>query len=131
MPHMAPMTGPMAPPNDATVGDRILVNGRFAPYLNVDTHRYRLRLLNTSPFTSYDFALSDGRPFVQVGTGNGLLPEAVVRQDILLGPAQRADVDRRLPRRAGHGRRPAERPADQRTAPARPARRRRRSCSSG
>jgi FtsP/CotA-like multicopper oxidase with cupredoxin domain/plastocyanin len=92
MPHMAPMMGPMAPPNDATVGDHILVNGRFAPYLNVDTHRYRLRLLNTSPFTSYDFTLSDGRPFVQVGTGNGLLPRAVVRQDILLGPAQRADV---------------------------------------
>ncbi|HEX4699968.1 MAG TPA: multicopper oxidase domain-containing protein, partial [Actinomycetes bacterium] len=86
MPHMAPMMGPMAPPNDATVGDHILVNGRFAPYLNVDTHRYRLRLLNTSPFTSYDFTLSDGRPFVQVGTGNGLLPRAVVRQDILLGP---------------------------------------------
>ena len=74
MSHMTPMTGPMAPPNDATVGDRILVNGRYAPYLNVATHRYRLRLLNTSPFTTYDFALSDGRPFVQVGTGNGLLP---------------------------------------------------------
>ena len=86
------MTGPMAPPDDATVGDRILVNGRYAPYLDVDTHRYRLRLLNTSPFTTYDFTLSDGRPFVQVGTGNGLLPKAVVRQDILLGPAQRADV---------------------------------------
>ena len=86
------MTGPMAPPDDSTVGDRILVNGRYAPYLDVDTHRYRLRLLNASPFTTYDFALSDGRPFVQVGTGNGLLPKAVVRQDILLGPAQRADV---------------------------------------
>jgi spore coat protein A len=92
MAHMAPMTGPMAPPDDATVGDRILVNGRFAPYLDVATHRYRLRLLNSSPFTTYDFALSDGRPFVQIGTGNGLLPKPVVRQDILLGPAQRADV---------------------------------------
>ncbi len=92
MSHMAPMAGPMAPPNDATVGDRILVNGRFAPYLDVATHRYRLRLLNSSPFTAYDFTLSDGRPFVQIGSGNGLLPKAVVRQDILLGPAQRADV---------------------------------------
>jgi FtsP/CotA-like multicopper oxidase with cupredoxin domain len=92
MSHRMPLTGPMAPPNDASVGDRILVNGRYSPYLEVDTHRYRLRLLNTSPFTTYDFTLSDGRPFVQVGTGNGLLPKAVVRQDILLGPAQRADV---------------------------------------
>jgi spore coat protein A len=86
------MTGPDAPPNDGTVGDHILVNGRYAPYFNVAAHRYRLRLLNTSPFTTYNFALSDGHPFVQVGTGNGLLPKAVVRQSILLGPAQRVDV---------------------------------------
>jgi spore coat protein A len=92
MSHMAPMTGPMAPPDDASVGDRILVNGRYAPYVDVGTHKYRLRLLNTSPFTTYDFTLSNGRPFVQIGTGNGLLPRAVVRQDILLGPAQRVDV---------------------------------------
>ena len=92
MHHMTPMTGPMAPPDDATVGDRILVNGRYAPFVEVGTHKYRLRLLNTSPFTTYDFTLSDGRPFVQIGTGNGLLPKAVVRQDILLGPAQRVDV---------------------------------------
>src|SRR5947209_16929448 len=53
------MTGPHAPPNDGTVGNNILVNGRYAPYANVATHRYRLRLLNSSPFTTYDFALSD------------------------------------------------------------------------
>jgi spore coat protein A, manganese oxidase len=86
------MTGPHAPPNDAAVGNQILVDGRYAPYLRVATHRYRLRLLNASDYTSYDFALSDGRPFVQIGTGSGLLPKPVVRQDILLGPAQRADV---------------------------------------
>jgi FtsP/CotA-like multicopper oxidase with cupredoxin domain/plastocyanin len=89
---MKGITGPMAPPGDATVGNRILVDGRFAPHLRVAEHRYRLRLVNTSSFTSYDFALSDGRPFVQVGNGSGLLPHPVVRQDILLGPAQRADV---------------------------------------
>ncbi|HWC33434.1 MAG TPA: multicopper oxidase domain-containing protein [Mycobacteriales bacterium] len=86
------ITGPAAPPGDGTVGNRILVDGEFAPHLDVDQHRYRLRLLNTSDFTSYDFALSDGKPFVQIGTGSDLLPHPVVRQDILLGPAQRADV---------------------------------------
>src|SRR5437660_12470527 len=86
------LKGQTAPPNDATIGDHVLVNGRYAPYLNVTTHKYRLRLLNSSPFTTYDFALSDGRPFVQIGTGNGLLPRSLVRQDILLGPAQRVDV---------------------------------------
>jgi spore coat protein A len=84
--------GPKAPPNDATVGTRILANGRFAPYLRVSATRYRLRLLNASNFSAYNFALSDGRPFVQIGTGNGLLRRPVVRQNILLGPAQRADV---------------------------------------
>jgi spore coat protein A, manganese oxidase len=75
-----------------TVGTKVLVNGRFAPYKRVKPGLYRLRLLNTSLFSSYDFALSDGRPFVQIGTGSGLLPHPVVRPDILLGPAQRADV---------------------------------------
>jgi FtsP/CotA-like multicopper oxidase with cupredoxin domain len=58
----------------------------------VATHRYRLRLLNASGFSSYDFRFSDGRPMVQVGNGSALLPKPVVRTDILLGPAERADV---------------------------------------
>ncbi|GCD90205.1 multicopper oxidase domain-containing protein [Nocardioides sp. LS1] len=96
--HAATMTddmtfiGPNAPPTDVVIGNRILVNGRFAPYLPVSATRYRLRLLNGSSASAYNFALSDGRPFVQIGTGDGLLPHAVVRQSILLGPAQRADV---------------------------------------
>ncbi|HET6817873.1 MAG TPA: multicopper oxidase domain-containing protein [Mycobacteriales bacterium] len=86
------VTGSKAPPGDGVTGTHILANGRYAPYFRVATHRYRLRLLNGSNFTSYTFQLSDGRPFVQIGTGNGLLPKPVVRQTILLGPAQRADV---------------------------------------
>jgi spore coat protein A len=94
MPRMAGMprltaTDPMTMPS---VGTKVLVNGRFAPYKHVRPGRYRLQILNASPFSSYDFALSDGRPFVQIGTGSGLLPAPVTRQDILLGPAQRADV---------------------------------------
>jgi FtsP/CotA-like multicopper oxidase with cupredoxin domain len=85
-------TGPNAPPDDATVGDTVLVNGRAAPYLAVSATRYRLRLLNSSPFSSYNLTLSDGRPLLQIGTGSGLLPRAVVRPSVLLGPAQRADV---------------------------------------
>ncbi|WP_395656834.1 multicopper oxidase domain-containing protein [Nocardioides sp.] len=85
-------TGPHAPPDDATVGTQILVNGRFAPHLRTSAVHYRLRLLNSSAFSSYNLTLSDGRPFVQIGTGDGLLPAPVVRQSILLGPSQRADV---------------------------------------
>jgi FtsP/CotA-like multicopper oxidase with cupredoxin domain len=94
MPRMAGMTGMAAtdPPTMPSVGSKVLVNGRFAPYKYVRPGRYRLRILNASLFSSYDFALSDGSPFVQVGTGSGLLPHPVTRPDILLGPAQRADV---------------------------------------
>jgi spore coat protein A, manganese oxidase len=80
------------PKQSGTVGDKVLVDGRYAPYLKVAAHQYRLRLLNTSNFSTYNFALSDHQKFVQVGTGSGLLPHPVKRSSILLGPAQRADV---------------------------------------
>ncbi len=94
MPMKTPMPGDLmtTDPASGTVGSKVLVNGRFAPYRRVLPGRYRLQILNASLFSSYDFALSDGRPFVQIGTGSGLLPHPVTRQDILLGPAQRADV---------------------------------------
>ena len=47
---------------------------------------------STRRSSTYDFALSNGQPMTQIGTGSGLLPQPVVRPDITLGPAQRADV---------------------------------------
>jgi spore coat protein A, manganese oxidase len=84
--------GSAAPPGDATVGNTILVDGEYSPHFDVATHRYRLRLLNGSNFQSYDFELSDGESFTQIGAGDSLFPKPVVRKDILLGPSQRADV---------------------------------------
>ena len=84
--------GPYAPPGDATTGTHTLVNGVFQPYAKVGTHRYRLRLLNASSFSTYDFHFSDNRPMVQIGNGSALLPAPVSRTDLLLGPAERADV---------------------------------------
>jgi spore coat protein A len=85
-----------APPNDHTIGDKYLVNGRIAPYLRVSTHHYLLHLLNGSDFTPYDFTLRDqagnALPFAQIGSGDSYFPKPVYRNDILLGPAQRADV---------------------------------------
>jgi spore coat protein A len=88
----SPINGPYAPPGDATTGTRTLVNGVFQPFADVATHRYRLRLLNASGYSSYDFRFSDGRPMVQVGNGSALLAAPVSRTDLLLGPAERADV---------------------------------------
>ncbi|HVT63867.1 MAG TPA: multicopper oxidase domain-containing protein [Mycobacteriales bacterium] len=94
-PFSATSAGPFGantPPGDATVGQDILVNGTYSPHLDVKAQRYRFRLLNASNFSSYDFALSGGMSFTQIGTGDSLLPKPVRRQDIVLGPAQRADV---------------------------------------
>ncbi|HEY3528504.1 MAG TPA: multicopper oxidase domain-containing protein [Nocardioides sp.] len=86
------MTGMSGGPGTETVGDQVLVNGRFLPYKKVRPGLYRLQILNSSLFSSYNFALSDGRSFEQIGTGSGLLPHPVSRKSILLGPAQRTDV---------------------------------------
>lgn len=89
---MSALMGAHKPPNDATVGTTVLVNGEYSPHFDVATHRYRLRILNASNFQSYDFELSDGQSFTQIGSGDSLFPKPVVRKDILLGPSQRADV---------------------------------------
>jgi FtsP/CotA-like multicopper oxidase with cupredoxin domain len=84
--------GPGYAPADDLIGTRFLVNGVERPYLNVEARRYRFRLLNTSPFRPYNFRLSNGAPMVQVATESGLMPRPVRRTELLLGPAERAEV---------------------------------------
>ncbi|HWC35457.1 MAG TPA: multicopper oxidase domain-containing protein [Mycobacteriales bacterium] len=86
------LLGANSPPGDATVGSDVLVNGVYRPHFDVKARSYRLRLLNDAAFSSYDFELTGGLSFTQIGTGDSLLPKPVVRKDIVLGPAQRADV---------------------------------------
>ncbi len=123
------MTGPQAPPNDATVGKRILVNGQFAPYLRVKPGRYRLRVLNASTFSAYDLALSNGRPLVQVGTGSGLLPAA---SSARTSCSARRSAPTWSSTSAACAARTSSSPRSRAPTPPRaPARGRRRSCSSG
>lgn len=94
-------TGPYVPEtevhpvwNPEFFGDTIVVNGRVWPSLDVEPRLYRLRLLNgsNSRFLILKFD-REGIPFTQIGADGGLLSGApVVRDDILLAPAQRADV---------------------------------------
>jgi len=86
-----PFTG-RRPPADGVIGHRVLVNGAYMPHHRVTPRRYRLRLLNVSGFRSYNFHLSNGMPMIQIGTDSGLMPKPVRRREILLGPAERADV---------------------------------------
>lgn len=93
----APATGQLTPgsgfaPADDLGGNRLLVNGVERPYLEVAARRYRFRILNTAPFHPYNLRLSDGTPMVQIATESGLMPKPVRRTEILLGPAERAEV---------------------------------------
>lgn len=73
-------------------GNTILVNGKVWPFLEVEPRKYRFRLLNGSDARFYRLRLSSGQPFFQIGVDGGLLEKPVQVDEILLAPAERADV---------------------------------------
>jgi spore coat protein A len=73
-------------------GDVMLVNGKAFPYLEVEPRRYRFRVLNASNSRFYDFGLSNGQEFHQIGTDQGLLPAPVPIKRFFLAPGERADI---------------------------------------
>ncbi|MEY2505245.1 MAG: hypothetical protein QOG27_1525 [Verrucomicrobiota bacterium] len=74
------------------VGDKVLVNGTYQPYLNVADRKYRLRFLNGANARIYMLTLSTGEAFTQIGTESGLLPAPVTRTAMEMGPGERMDV---------------------------------------
>jgi spore coat protein A len=82
---------------DHFFGDKILVNGKVWPYLEVERGKYRLRLLNGSNSRVYVLRFDDGSPagapFSQIGTEGGLLPAPVDGlSELTLAPGERADI---------------------------------------
>jgi spore coat protein A len=74
-------------------GDTILVNGKAWPKLDVEPRVYRLRLLNGSDSRFYNLHFEESGPTIyQIGTDGGLLPAPVPLHQLLLAPAERADV---------------------------------------
>jgi len=78
--------------NDGVLGDHILVNGVYRPYLEVGDRKYRFRMLEASNTRVYNLVLSTGQPFTQIGTGAGLLPAPVSRTAMRFAPGERLDV---------------------------------------
>ncbi len=74
------------------VGDTILVNGTYNPHLRVTTRRVRLRILNGSSARIYHLAFADNRAFALTGTDAGHLPAPRRIRDLLLSPAERAEI---------------------------------------
>ena len=74
------------------LGDTILVNGTYAPFVDVPAKQIRLRILNASNARRYNFGFEDGRAFYQIATDGGLLPYPVARTRMILAPGERAEV---------------------------------------
>jgi len=78
--------------NPEVFGDSIVVNGRTWPYLDVEQRRYRFRFLNGCNARFLILRLTNGLKFWQIGSEGGFLPAPVELEQLLLAPAERADV---------------------------------------
>jgi FtsP/CotA-like multicopper oxidase with cupredoxin domain len=88
---------------DGILGDKMCVNGKIQPYLDVERRKYRFRLLNGGPSRVYAFAMSDGSGMTQIANDGNILPMPVVRgivdpiapdlnNYIVTGVAERHDI---------------------------------------
>lgn len=79
--------------NPEFFGNVTVVNGVSWPYLTVEQRRYRLRFLNgcDSRFLILKFD-RPGLHFWQIGADGGFLPSPVRLEQLLIAPAERADV---------------------------------------
>ncbi len=91
--------GPYIPDSDISpiwnpefFGNTMVVNGRTWPYLEVGQRRYRLRFLNGCNSRFLILRFDNDLPFWQIGTEGGFLPAPVQLSQLLMAPAQRADV---------------------------------------
>ncbi|MEK6644012.1 MAG: multicopper oxidase domain-containing protein [Planctomycetota bacterium] len=73
-------------------GDKMLVNGKVWPYLNVKQGKYRLRTLDGCNSRTLRLAFSNGQTFYQIGTDGGLLAAPVSLSEVTLGPGERVDL---------------------------------------
>jgi len=69
-----------------------VVNGTVFPFHEVEPRRYRFRVLNGSNFRIKRLELSNGLPMQVIGVDDGFLHETVETTELLLAPAERADI---------------------------------------
>ena len=90
--HYPDSGDPNAPWVSEIYGDVILANGTILPYLEVEPRLYRIRVVNASNSRAYHFVLSNGYSFHQIGSDQGLLASPVEMKELMLSPAERADL---------------------------------------
>jgi spore coat protein A, manganese oxidase len=72
-------------------GDVMLVNGKVWPFLEVEPRMYRLRILNGCNARILNLDIG-GVSFWQIGAEGGMWDQPVPVQQLVLAPAERADV---------------------------------------
>jgi spore coat protein A len=72
-------------------GDVMLVNGKVWPYLDVEPRMYRVRVLNGCNARIMSLGIG-GLPMWQIGTEGGLFDKPVAVSQLVLAPAERADM---------------------------------------
>jgi spore coat protein A len=72
-------------------GDVMLVNGKVWPFLHVEPRLYRLRILNGCNARILNLDLG-GAQFFQIGAEGGLWDRPVPVKQMVLAPAERADI---------------------------------------
>jgi FtsP/CotA-like multicopper oxidase with cupredoxin domain len=78
--------------NPEFFGNVMVVNGVSWPYLDVEQRRYRFRFLNGCNSRFLILKMDNGLPFHQIGADGGFLPAPVMLNQLLMAPAERADV---------------------------------------
>ena len=78
--------------NPEFFGNMMVVNGGTWPYLEVEPRQYRFRFLNGCQSRFLILRADNGMQFHQIGSEGGFLPQVVTLNDLLMGPAERADV---------------------------------------
>jgi spore coat protein A, manganese oxidase len=86
-------------------GEYNCVNGRVAPYFDVEPRKYRFRFVNGSNSRFYHLTMvpasaegkvrgkpAEAPPFCQIGSDGGLLPEPVMVHYLVIAPGERFDV---------------------------------------
>lgn len=78
--------------NPEFFGNMMVVNGFTWPFLDVEQRRYRFRFLNGCNSRFLILKADNAMPFYQIGGDQGFLPTPVQLTELLMAPAERADV---------------------------------------
>ncbi len=76
----------------AWYGEVMMVNGIIWPYRNVDATVYRLRIVNGGNSRFLNLQFSNGMSFTVISNDQGYLTEPARVSNLLLAPAERADI---------------------------------------